>query len=89
MSGAATTIAGAVEEQNAATAEISASLDRSARATREAVDGLSRLPALATGTEAAATRLTELNHSLVGQVHGLEAEVDALLSDLTAAPAAA
>jgi methyl-accepting chemotaxis protein len=89
MSGAATTIAGAVEEQNAATAEISASLDRSARATREAVDGLSRLPALATGTEAAATRLTELNDSLVGQVRGLEAEVDALLSDLTAAPVAA
>ena len=49
----------------------------------------SRVPYGAASTEAAATRLTELNDSLVGQVRGLEAEVDALLSDLTAAPVAA
>ncbi|WP_165644760.1 methyl-accepting chemotaxis protein, partial [Oharaeibacter diazotrophicus] len=83
MSNLASAIAGAVEQQSAATAEIDASLDRTAAATREAVDGLARLPALASATETAAGSLDGLSRSLVDLIGSLDREVGALLRDLT------
>ncbi|WP_181703257.1 methyl-accepting chemotaxis protein [Chthonobacter albigriseus] len=83
ISSLATSIAGAVEQQNAATTEINGSLSRATGTNEEVVSGLAVLPKIANETEAAAIALDRLSGTLVGQVNGLNSEVDRLLRDLT------
>jgi methyl-accepting chemotaxis protein len=78
-----TSIAGAVEEQNAATGEISDSVQRAADGTRAVIGNISDLPAKADEMKNAATSLTSLTQELGNQALMLDSEIDRLLNELT------
>jgi methyl-accepting chemotaxis protein len=83
IAGLSVSIASAVEEQSVATAQITGNLDGSTEASRLAVDALADLPAVATNTESAATKLSELSNELAAQSKTLDDEVDRLVRELS------
>ncbi|NLH83220.1 MAG: methyl-accepting chemotaxis protein, partial [Phyllobacteriaceae bacterium] len=78
-----TAVAGAVEEQNVATQEITGSLHRASDATQAAVDAINHLPRMAEDTDHAADSLSSLVVTLSGETERLSAEIDRLLRELT------
>ncbi len=85
MSGFSTAVAGAVEEQNVATQEITGSLHRASEATRSAVEAINDLPRMAESTDLAAANLSSLAGELTAQAERLSDEVEHLLRELTGA----
>ena len=83
MSGFSTAVAGAVEEQNVATQEITGSLHRASDATRAAVAAINHLPRTAEETDRAATALAGLAGDLSGETGRLADEIERLLHELT------
>ncbi len=83
MSSFSTAVAGAVEEQNVATQEITGSLHRAADATDAAVGAINHLPRMAEDTDHAAANLSELARTLARETEHLTAEIDRLLDELT------
>lgn len=86
MSSYSTAVAGAVEEQNVATQEITDSLHRASDATRAAVESINHLPRMAEGTDEAAAALAGLAGELNDQATRLSEEVERLLRELTERP---
>jgi len=78
-----TSIAGAVEEQNAATGEISDSVQRAAGHTRQVINGIADLPAMAKDIQSAAGSLAGLTIELGGQASMLDREIERLLLELS------
>lgn len=76
-------IAGAVEEQNAATSEISASVQRAASGTRRVMEDIGDLPTTAEDMQSASTSLAGLTAELANQALMLDREIDRLLLELT------
>ena len=89
MSTYSTAVAGAVEEQNVATQEITDSLHRASQATRAAVEAINHLPHMAESTDAAAANLAGLAGDLTETATRLSEEVEQLLRELTGARRAA
>ncbi|MER2605931.1 MAG: methyl-accepting chemotaxis protein, partial [Siculibacillus sp.] len=83
MSSYSTAVAGAVEEQNVATQEITDSLYRASEATSAAVEAINHLPRMAEDTDLAATNLAALAGELNEQAQRLSEEVERLLRELT------
>ena len=82
MSSFSTAVAGAVEEQNVATQEITGSLHRATDATGAAVRAINDLPHLAEETDHAATNLSGLAGDLSTQATRLSDEIERLLREL-------
>lgn len=76
-------IAGAVEEQSTATGEISYSVQRAAEGTRNVIEGISDLPAMAQEIKAASGSLSTVTSELGNQALMLTNEVERLLTELT------
>ncbi len=89
MSSYSTAVAGAVEEQNVATQEITDSLHRASQATQAAVEAINHLPRMAESTDAAAANLAGLAGDLTETATRLSEEVEQLLRELTGARRAA
>ncbi|MCE1235429.1 MAG: methyl-accepting chemotaxis protein [Hyphomicrobiales bacterium] len=83
MSSYSTAVAGAVEEQNVATQEITDSLHRASDATSAAVAAINHLPAKAEDTDRAAAVLSGLAGELAGEAERLSDEIERLLRELT------
>ena len=83
MSSYSTAVAGAVEEQNVATQEITDSLHRASQATQAAVEAINHLPRMAESTDAAAANLAGLAGDLTETATRLSEEVEYLLRELT------
>ena len=88
MSSYSTAVAGAVEEQNVATQEITDSLHRASAATSSAVEAINDLPRMAESTDAAAGALSGLADELTDQAERLSEEIEHLLRELTTRKAA-
>jgi methyl-accepting chemotaxis protein len=82
MSSFSTAVAGAVEEQNVATREITDSLHRTNGATRSAVEAINHLPRMAEDTDRAAANLSGLASDLSDEAEHLSAEIERLLGEL-------
>ena len=82
MSSFSTAVAGAVEEQNVATREITGSLHRASDATQAAVEAIDDLPRMAEETDRAALALTTLSGDLSGRANNLSEEIERLLREL-------
>jgi methyl-accepting chemotaxis protein len=80
-------IAGAVEQQNAATAEIGQSVTRAADGTQAAIDGISELPAAAADMQTTSAMLASTATDLGEQGRSLAHEVERLLRELIDRPA--
>ncbi len=83
MSSFSTAVAGAVEEQNVATQEITDSLHRASDATGAAVAAINHLPRMAETTDTAAANLTDLAATLSTEAAHLSGEIERLLRELT------
>jgi len=82
MSSFSTAVAGAVEEQNVATREITGSLHRASDATQAAVEAINDLPRMAEDTDRAAASLTSLAGDLTERAANLSEEIERLLREL-------
>lgn len=78
-----TSIASAITEQNAVTGEISNSVQRAAGHTRQVIDGISDLPAMAKDIQSAVAAMVGLTTDLGGQASMLDREIERLLIELT------
>lgn len=78
-----TSIAGAVEQQNAATQEINFSLTRATSGTSMAVQAINMLPESAAEAEMASNELSQLANNLNELAGKLTSEVDDLVNELT------
>jgi methyl-accepting chemotaxis protein len=84
INGITTSIAGAVEQQNAATSQISESLERASIGTEHVTAAVSEIPRTAAETGNVAERLDTLARDLATDADGLQRSVDSLLAKLAA-----
>jgi methyl-accepting chemotaxis protein len=84
ITGITTSIAGAIEQQNAATAQISENLERAASGTEQVTRSVSEMPKAAAETGDVAARLDALAHDLAADADSLQRSVDSLLTKLAA-----
>ena len=84
INGITTGIAGAVEEQNASTAQISESLERASVGTQQVTAAVSEVPRAAAETGKVAERLDALARELAADADGLQSSLDSLLAKLAA-----
>jgi methyl-accepting chemotaxis protein len=84
INGITTSIASAVEEQNASTAQISESLERASLGTEQVTAAVSEVPKAAAETGNVAERLDGLARDLATDAGSLQRSVDSLLAKLAA-----
>jgi methyl-accepting chemotaxis protein len=84
INGITTSIASAVEEQNASTAQISESLERASLGTEQVTAAVSEVPKAAAETGNVAERLDGLARDLATDADSLQRSVDSLLAKLAA-----
>ena len=84
ITGITTSIAGAIEQQNAATAQISENLERASSGTEQVTHSVSEMPKAAAETGDVAERLDALAHDLAADADSLQRSVDSLLTKLAA-----
>ena len=84
ITGITTSIAGAIEQQNAATAQISENLERASSGTEQVTQSVSEMPKAAAETGDVAERLDALAHDLAADAGSLQRSVDSLLTKLAA-----
>ena len=82
ITGITTSIAGAIEQQNAATAQISENLERATSGTEQVTQSVSEMPKAAAETGDVAERLDALAHDLATDAGSLQRSVDLLLTKL-------
>jgi methyl-accepting chemotaxis protein len=85
MNEISTTIASAIEEQTAATAEISRNVEQAAVGTKEVSSNIVGVTQAATETGQVSTQVLEAARSLATQSESLRTEVDGFLHDIKAA----
>lgn len=81
----ASTIAAAIEEQNATTGEISRNVQQAAQGTEQVTGNVVQVSDAATQTGAAATQVLDASAALSKQAETLRHEVEAFLTDIRAA----
>ena len=84
ITGITTSIAGAIEQQSAATAQISENLERASSGTEQVTYSVSEMPKAAAETGDVAERLDALAHDLAADAGSLQRSVDSLLTKLAA-----
>ena len=84
ITGITTSIAGAIEQQNAATSQISENLERATSGTEQVTQSVSEMPKAAAETGDVAERLDALAHDLAADAGSLQRSVDSLLTKLAA-----
>jgi len=82
---ASASIAGAIEEQNAAIQEINRSISEAARGTREVVGHITKVSDGARVSQQVADDVAQSAQTMVGQTGGLAAEVEGFLAELRGA----
>ncbi|MBT3536895.1 MAG: HAMP domain-containing protein [Rhodospirillaceae bacterium] len=85
VNGIATTIAAAVEEQSAATQEISRNVDQAAQGTQEVSSNIATISQATSDTGAAASQVLAASGNLAEQANTLKATVEKFLLDVKAA----
>jgi len=85
VNGFAAAIAGAIEEQSAATNEIGSNIDSAATGTGAVAEDIAELNAAVVGTNASAVRVLDVSRSVNAVTERLETEIDGFLRSVAAA----